>query len=291
MSTKGIMSLAKYYDILGLSTSATSEEVSKRYKLLAKKYHPDINPSPLAKQQFIEIANAHGIILGKIKPPVGEYSAKRTSKKELSKEERIAQAKKRYEEKLKQERAAEERYYNSLFIGRKWLILKVSSLLGGILVLLMTLDIFLPQHYENQTVVLDSTSEYFGSNSQYYQQIITDKGDALWVEKSTRKKAEEVKQIVVSKSWVFHQPTSIFFQTQNASLESQNGFPVYFNAREIWFVLICVFSLPLFVRFYKRQKVWYSFLYTLALYVSSSAILLFLLINDHWAHALVFGFW
>jgi hypothetical protein len=48
-----------YYSILGVSRSASKEEIKKAYRRLAMKWHPDHNPSPDAKQKFIQINDAY----------------------------------------------------------------------------------------------------------------------------------------------------------------------------------------------------------------------------------------
>ncbi|KAF7328989.1 DnaJ-domain-containing protein [Mycena venus] len=49
-----------YYDILGITPSATTEEVKKAYRRMAIKHHPDKNPDdPLAEERFKEIAIAY----------------------------------------------------------------------------------------------------------------------------------------------------------------------------------------------------------------------------------------
>lgn len=48
------------YAVLGLTRSATSEEVKKAYRKLARKYHPDLNPgNKAAEERFKEISQAH----------------------------------------------------------------------------------------------------------------------------------------------------------------------------------------------------------------------------------------
>ena len=49
-----------YYDLLGLDSEATSEEIKKAYRRLAHQYHPDKNPgNPQAEERFKRISEAY----------------------------------------------------------------------------------------------------------------------------------------------------------------------------------------------------------------------------------------
>lgn len=52
-----------YYEILGVSRSASKDELSKAFKRLARKYHPDLNPdNPEAEAKFKEINEAYEVL-------------------------------------------------------------------------------------------------------------------------------------------------------------------------------------------------------------------------------------
>lgn len=51
--------MSDIYMILGVSRNASEIDIKKAYKQLAKKYHPDLNKSPEAQHEFIEITEAY----------------------------------------------------------------------------------------------------------------------------------------------------------------------------------------------------------------------------------------
>ncbi len=52
-----------YYATLGVSRNASTEEINKAYRKLARSYHPDANPDdPEAEAKFKDISEAHGVL-------------------------------------------------------------------------------------------------------------------------------------------------------------------------------------------------------------------------------------
>ena len=51
-----------YYEILGISKSASEDEIKKAYRKLAKQYHPDVNKAPDAEAKFKEINEAYEVL-------------------------------------------------------------------------------------------------------------------------------------------------------------------------------------------------------------------------------------
>lgn len=57
------MAQRDFYEVLGVTRSASQDEIRKAYKKLAKKLHPDVKPDdPGAQQKFAEITEAYEVL-------------------------------------------------------------------------------------------------------------------------------------------------------------------------------------------------------------------------------------
>src|SRR5690625_5192602 len=56
------MEFKDYYKTLGVSPSASADEIRKAYRKLARRYHPDRSKEPGAEDRFKEVGEAYGAL-------------------------------------------------------------------------------------------------------------------------------------------------------------------------------------------------------------------------------------
>ena len=64
------------YDILSINSNASIDEIKVAYRRLARKYHPDLNPSKEAEERIKLINIAHGILSDPIKKQQYDFMRK-----------------------------------------------------------------------------------------------------------------------------------------------------------------------------------------------------------------------
>ena len=56
------MAKRDYYEVLGVSKSASDIEIKRAYRKLAKQYHPDVSTEENAEEKFKEVQEAYDVL-------------------------------------------------------------------------------------------------------------------------------------------------------------------------------------------------------------------------------------
>ncbi len=71
-----ITTLDKCYELLELDRNASLDEIKATYRMLARKFHPDLNPGDIqAHQHFIDLNHAYQLLLNQSHPQSAPKSA------------------------------------------------------------------------------------------------------------------------------------------------------------------------------------------------------------------------
>ena len=67
------MAKRDYYEILGISRTASEAEIKRAYRRLAREYHPDVNEAPDAAAKFSQVGEAYEVLGDKEKRKMYDY--------------------------------------------------------------------------------------------------------------------------------------------------------------------------------------------------------------------------
>jgi curved DNA-binding protein CbpA len=79
-----VESARDYYGVLGVNKDATTEDIKRAYRALAKKYHPDINKSTGSEEAFKGISEAYQVLSDLVQR--AEYDSMMEPKEEVREE-------------------------------------------------------------------------------------------------------------------------------------------------------------------------------------------------------------
>lgn len=163
----------KYYQILGLQSGASKEEVKAAYRKLAMKYHPDVNPSPQAKERFLEILEAYEYLTGirKARQKQQMTAAEIRNLQELMKKVAEQRAREKYKERVREFKKEKERQQAAEFTR------SIYALIGLVIVGISVWQGW--KFYRN--LVIEDNPKYsvatvvgLGSNRLYYNYLLND---------------------------------------------------------------------------------------------------------------------
>ena len=179
------MSGSHYYSILGLPEGSSDAIVKKRFRALAKEYHPDLNPDEKATETFRTLLDAYERILKK------DFSTNRTPTNHTTKPSSHQNAQERNQdfhrkaweryERLRKEQEQElDAFYHSFLQGRKRRILRAIGVLSLVCFLALLADEFLPSVAVQDRVKNFNRTRYQSFEGARVNEINTEGGMILF---------------------------------------------------------------------------------------------------------------
>lgn len=272
----------KYYAIFGLKEDASKSDIRKAYRKLAMQYHPDKNSDPKAHQVFIDLAEAYEILINDKLP--AQESKRSEARKEKSFDERRKEAEIRFKNQQAREKLEQERYFSTLTNGRKWKIFKRYAQIAAVFSFLLFIDEFLPLHKESHVVTAFSPKY----NGLYESQVIsfkTDKNLELFVKNPYPIIYTSRPEIVVFRSWIFHNPVKVLHETPYYI----KLFGVDFAANSLFPAVPILFLIPILTVYFRRKSIWFTVFYLFSFYLVGICFVYFVFAQDRWLHLLTFG--
>jgi len=275
----------QYYDVLGLPFGANEQLIKKRYKELAKKYHPDRNPSPDAHKRFIEINEAYLFLTTKkitsFKSTVENQQEKEAERQRAYREEALRYAR---EKKIREEKELEE-FYVSLRNGWAWIGLKSVAFICAIVFVFMVIDLFLPSQNVSEVTTEFSDKIYNSVGGHEISLIKTQSGKNLWTNKFMNYNFNYSPFFELESSQIFQNPIRAIIYT-NYKVYS---IPIHFTIYWAQFFFYPFLLLPIFIFFYKQNNAGFVIGHYLSRYVSGILVGLYLITEDRWFHLLTIG--
>lgn len=275
----------QYYNVLGLPFGANEQLIKKRYKELAKKYHPDRNSSPDAHKKFIEINEAYIYLVSKDKIQVKSLQEQQKDREdEIQKAYREKAWQYVREKKIRDEEELQA-FYHSLRIGWTWFAFKTVSILCAIIVVVMFIDYFLPTQAIPEVVTEYSNDIYQSVGAHDISLIKTSSGKNLWTNDYFNSDFNYNPFFILESTQIFQNPIKAKIYSGNQYFE----IPIHFTVYWAQFVLSPFLLFPLFIYFYKKNDAFFVIGHYLTRYVTGILVGLYLLTEDRWFHLITLG--
>lgn len=276
---------SRYYRILNLSVGASEREIKRAYRNLAKLYHPDINPSEVAHQKFLQITEAYEILTGqrsiprqRARPtqtkPSRQSTAKTTDEERV---ERMRRTKEFKERKAKAEYFAQQKVFDKLNTGKHRIVFQTIRIMTLIAVAILIIDAILPTKISKHKA--DYVYESGPSNvykNKKISTVIYDNGRKIDVVGPFFIENTENNIFVLERSRLMNEPLNLHILTNNAHLKYLNSYRLRYCIYNLVPLLVVILLIPLITFLGSNKKFLLINFYYSALVLASVFLFIFL---------------
>jgi curved DNA-binding protein CbpA len=233
----------QYLHVLGLHSSATNDEIRSAYRRLSKKYHPDVNKSPDATEEFIAIKNAYEYLLKTPEQAAVNYTQYTYTYQPSAHQTAAEQEKRRNEERRREARRRARAKAKAKEIHTQELMKKYAKYLKipVILILLfntiLATDYYLPLNNYNQNI----QAMYAGHGSY---DAIRFEHFVMQFEENTVNNFKNAESAIVQATPIFNKPMYALIKVNGRTIKIKQLYNVYHfygGLIPLMFILVVVF--------------------------------------------------
>lgn len=282
------MTGSECYKLFGLNPGASEEEIRKKYRVLAKKHHPDVNKDEKSTKRFLEIQEAYEFLLQDILRPeeVDEVQVPETSLEEDYAVYRAHAAEQYRARKLKEEKELQA-MYERLQSGPTFLFHRIIAVACIIVLVALLLDLFLPHHIEKSVIESYSTDVYQSMNDNLVSLAKTQSGDRFFLNAFSNRYFDTNPFVDIERTNILHQAVHVISDAKDL----KQIIPIHFSFYWAQAVLFFFFLIPSVFLWYRKKDAFFIMGSYFSRYGSGILLLYFLMTEGRWYHLLTLGFY
>jgi len=281
------MSGHQYYSILGLNSSATDAEVKRRFRELAKQYHPDRNPNEDATAKFQRLLEAYERIIKKdFDANTGFVSKSNQGNRgnhEAQHREFHRKAWERYEQMRKEQEAYSKEVFMAFTSGYRMRIKLIIGICCFALLAVLIADETLPLKPIHDRVVGYNSTSYQSFTNGYVNEVSTGYGHHFFLANYTPTLFNEQSEITYYQTAISR--SDVYVSHNGKWIEVHF---TYYWAR--WFLYL-LFVLRIIIPFYRKDTILLYLSTYMSLYVISGVVCSYVLLNYRILSIITLGNW
>ena len=253
---------------MGLPHGSPLDDVKKRFRELALKYHPDVNDDPEAKEKFLNYLKAYQYLLNEgdqladmyssykqksyqerpVADAVDEFEARQKAREKMRQRAReYAEAHKKEAEEI------EKRVFTKLTSGWPWNLVRLSAAISCIFALAIFVDFWLPEIQTGTTVKAKVYYKYFQRNT-----VIYDDQSTVDVPENVHLRIASGDTFLLNFSGMLQEFTSYtIIKPSGEEMKFDNPY----NLFSYYPIASLLFLIPGFLFYYKKNEVSFYILY------------------------------